>query len=177
MSQETTTPTAPPQALTQEGNADATTRTPTTVRASGASSTPSVSGMGGTGGTTHIADEVVARIAGLAAREVSGVHDMAAPGAGGAFATLTGRVTGQEQTDKGVAVEVGQTECIVDLTIVTDFGASIPQVSEALRRNVSGRVTAMTGLTTKEVNINVVDLYVPQLGQTQGQDAGQTRVQ
>ncbi len=168
MTQETSTPTAPVPAPARGGDAAVAARTPNAVGAATAA---------GTGGATHIADAVVARIAGLAAREVSGVHDMAAPGAGGAFATLTGRVTGQEQTDKGVAVEVGQTECIVDLTIVVDFGASIPQVSEALRRTVSGRISAMTGLTTKEVNINVVDLYVPQREQTQGQDAGQTRVQ
>ncbi len=168
MTQETSAPTAPVHALARGGNADVAARTPDPVGAATAA---------GTGGATHIADAVVARIAGLAAREVSGVHDMAASGAGGAFATLTGRVTGQEQTDKGISVEVGQTECIVDLSIVVDFGASIPQVSEALRRNVGGRISAMTGLTTKEVNINVVDLYVPQQSQMQGQDSGQTRVQ
>jgi len=120
--------------------------------------TPVTSGVGG---TTKIADSVVARIAGLATREVPGVRDMAATGAGGAIAGLAGRMTGSDPLDRGVAVQVGEVECIVDLTIVVDYGASIPQVADAIRRNVNGRIGAMTGLTTKEVNINVTDLYFP----------------
>jgi len=46
---------------------------------------------------------------------------------------------------------------------------SIPQVAEAIRRNVSGRIEAMTGLRTKEVNINVADLYFPDEDQQQQQ--------
>jgi len=146
MTQEhTSTPTASAPAM-RSGSTDVTTRTPPTS---------------GVGGTTKIADSVVARIAGLAAREVSGVHDMTSTGLGQAFGGLTGRVTGQDQMDRGVAVQVGEVECIVDLNLVVDYQASIPQVAEAIRRNVSGRIEAMTGLRTKEVNINVADLYFP----------------
>jgi len=123
----------------------------------------------GVGGVTKIADSVVSRIAGLAAREVPGVHDMTATGLSQAFGGLTGRVTGQDQMDKGVAVQVGDVECIVDLNLVIDYEASIPQVAEAIRRNVSGRIGAMTGLQTKEVNINVADLYFPDQSQDQKQ--------
>lgn len=115
----------------------------------------------GIGGTTKIDDSVVARIAGLAAREVPGVHDMTSTGLSQAFGGLTGRVTGQDQRDKGVAVQVGEVEAIVDLSIVVDYESSIPQVADAIRRNVSNRLGAMTGLQTKEVNINVGDLYFP----------------
>lgn len=147
----TSTPTASAPAV-RSGSTDVTMRTPTTS---------------GVGGTTKIADSVVARIAGLATREVAGVHDMAATGAGGAFAGLTNRVTGSDPLDRGVAVQVGEIECIVDLTIVVDYGASIPQVSDAIRRNVSGRIGAMTGLQAKEVNISVTDLFFPDQGQPQ----------
>ncbi len=114
---------------------------------------------GGIGGTTKIADSVVSRIAGLAAREVPGVHDLTTTGIGSAFGNIAGRVTGQDQADRGVAVQVGDVECIVDLNIVVDYEASIPRVAEALRRNVNGRIKGMTGLDTKEININVADLY------------------
>lgn len=116
---------------------------------------------GGVGGTTKIADSVVARIAALAAREVPGVHDLASTGIGSTFGNIANRVTGQDQTEKGVGVQVGDIECIVDLSIVVDYGASIPQMAVALRRNISGRIRAMTGLDTKEVNINVTDLSFP----------------
>lgn len=121
----------------------------------------------GVGGTTKIADSVVSRIAGLAAREVAGVHDMTSTGLGQAFGNIAGKVTGQDQTDKGVQVQVGEMECIVDLNIVVDYEASIPQVATALRRNIGSRIKAMTGLETKEVNINVADLFFP--GQDQEQ--------
>jgi len=116
-------------------------------------------GAGSIGGTTKIADSVVSRIAGLAAREVPGVHDLTTTGIGQAFGNIAGRVTGQDQADRGVAVQVGDVECIVDLNIVVDYEASIPRVAEALRRNVNGRIKGMTGLDTKEININVADLY------------------
>ena len=58
-------------------------------------------------------------------------------------------------------MQVGEVEAIVDLSIVVDYESSIPQVADAIRRNVSNRLGAMTGLQTKEVNINVGDLYFP----------------
>ncbi len=135
--------------------------TPTAMAATSSTTSVRTTGSSGVGGVTKIADSVVARIAGLAAREVPGVHDMTSTGLGQAFGGLTGRVTGQDQMDRGVAVQVGEVECIVDLNLVVDYQASIPQVAEAIRRNVSGRIEAMTGLNTKEVNINVADLYFP----------------
>ena len=146
MTQERTTLSAQP--------AESTGLVVTRIGDSAATSAP-----GGVGGTTKIADSVVSRIAGLAAREVPGVHDMTATGIGSAFGSIAGRVTGNDQMDKGVQVQVGEVECIVDLNIVVDYEASIPQVATALRRNVGGRIKAMTGLETKEVNINVADLY------------------
>jgi uncharacterized alkaline shock family protein YloU len=43
-----------------------------------------------------------------------------------------------------------------------DYGVSIPQVAEAVRRNIISRLEAMTGLNVKEVNIDVTDLYFPE---------------
>ena len=125
----------------------------------------------GVGGTTKIADSVVARISGLAAREVAGVHDLTPAGFTQSFGSIAGRVTGQDQLERGVVVQVGEVECIVDLNIVVDYEASIPQVAEAIRRNVSNRLQAMTGLQAKEVNINVADLYFPGQEEPQQQPA------
>jgi hypothetical protein len=71
-------------------------------------------------------------IAGLAAREVAGGQDLTPAGLTQAFGTITGRMTGQDQLERGVAVQVGEVECIVDLNIVVDSGASIPQLADAL---------------------------------------------
>jgi len=59
----------------------------------------------------------------------------------------------------------------VDLDIVTYYGESIVEVTDAVRRNVADRLEAMTGLEVTEVNINVDDIYVE--GQDDQQDAGQ----
>lgn len=115
-----------------------------------------------TQGKTTIADSVVAKIVGIAAREVEGVHDLVTSGAGAAISGLATRMTGGDQRSQGVNVEVGEREAAVDLNIVVDYGVSIPQVAEAVRRNIISRVAAMTGLVVKEVNIAVTDLYFPQ---------------
>ncbi len=115
-----------------------------------------------TQGRTTIADSVVAKIVGIAAREVDGVQDLVSTGAGATISGLAGRVTGGDQRAQGVSVEVGEREAAVDLSMVVIYGVSIPQVADAVRRNIINRVGAMTGLVVKEVNIAVTDLYFPQ---------------
>jgi len=110
-------------------------------------------------GRTAIADLVVAKIAGRATREVSGVHEIVTQGVGGAISGLAQRMTGGERSAQGVNVDVGEHEAAIDLRIIVDYGASIPQVAESIRRNVASRVKAMTGLTVTEVNIDVADLF------------------
>jgi len=113
-------------------------------------------------GKTTIADIVVAKIAGLAAREVAGVHELVTQGVGGAVTGLAQRVTGADTRSQGVNVEVGEREAAIDLRLTVDYGVSIPQVAEAVRRNIMSRLEAMTGLIVKEVNIDVTDLYFPE---------------
>ena len=56
---------------------------------------------------------------------------------------------------------VGEIEAAVDLGMSVDYGENIPQVADAVRSNIIGRMQAMTGLIVKEVNIDVTDLYFP----------------
>lgn len=106
-------------------------------------------------GKTSIADGVVAKVADIAAREVRGVHDLAG-GATGTFRRLT---PGLDDRGTGAAVEVGEREAIVDLSLVVEYGVSIPDVSEAVRQNVIDRLQYITGLEVKEVNVEVTDLF------------------
>jgi uncharacterized alkaline shock family protein YloU len=122
-------------------------------------------------GQTSIADAVVTKVAGLAAREVSGVHDLGG-GTARAVGSVTQRVGIGDPRAQGVSVEVGQREAAVDLTLVVEYGESIPEVAEAVREQVIKRVEGITGLSVTEVNINVNDLYFP--GDEQPEEA--TRV-
>ncbi|HEY7976305.1 MAG TPA: Asp23/Gls24 family envelope stress response protein [Ktedonobacterales bacterium] len=121
-------------------------------------------------GKTVIADSVVAKIAGAAAREIDGVHDLI-PMSAGAIAGIAGRFGRSDQRSTGVSVEVGQREAAIDLNMTVEYGVSIPEVAEAVRQNIIERVRGMSGLIVKEVNINAADLYFP------GEEAAPPRVQ
>ena len=113
-------------------------------------------------GATKIADTVVAKIAGLAAREIPGVQAMGA-GTARTMGALRSRIpgsSGQPAVSQGVAVEVGERQAAIDLDLVTYYGQSIVDVADAVRRNVIDRLEAMTGLDVTEVNITIDDLYV-----------------
>ena len=146
------------------------------ARATDAGSTPSATTLVTEQGKTTVADVVVAKIAGIAAREVAGVHELLAQGPVGALAGAYQRATGGDQRAHGVNVEVGEREAAVDLRMTVDYGVSIHQVAEAVRRNIINRVQAMTGLTVREVNIAVDDLFFPEEAQL-AQPPAEPRVQ
>ena len=111
-------------------------------------------------GTTTIADTVVSKIAGIAAREISGVHDLGG-GASRAVGAVRERIPGSRTNlSQGVAVEVGERQAAVDLDIVAEYGVSIADLAAAIRRNVVGSVERMTGLEVTEVNITVHDIFM-----------------
>jgi uncharacterized alkaline shock family protein YloU len=113
-------------------------------------------------GSTTIQDSVVSKIAGIAAQEVDGIR--MGSGASQTASNLLGSipgVSGGGQT-QGVSVEVGQEEAALDLTLTTAYGRSIPQLSEAVRRNVINRVESLVGLRVTEVNITVSNVFFPE---------------
>ena len=136
-----------------------------TVSPSGGSSLATPSGGGDLiteKGRTSIADAVVAKIAGIATREVSGVHEMG-KGALRAFSAMKGKLPGQSSTPpatQGVSVEVGERQAAIDLDFVVEYGVSIPDVAESVRENVTQRVEGMTGLEVTEVNCTVDDVFL-----------------
>ena len=111
-------------------------------------------------GTTTIADGVVAKVAGIAAREVRGVHNLGG-GTARAVGAVTQRVGLSDDRTQGVSVEVGEQETAVDLTVVIEYGESIPEVTNEIRENVVKRLEGITGLRATEVNVAVNDLYFP----------------
>ncbi|PXY36143.1 Asp23/Gls24 family envelope stress response protein [Prauserella flavalba] len=113
-------------------------------------------------GMTTIATTVVRRIAGMAAREVSGVHELGG-GAARALGALRERVPGASASaGQGVSVEVGEKQAAIDLRVVVDYGVPIPAVARAIRANAIAAVEDMTGLEVVEVNIAVEDVHLPE---------------
>ncbi len=104
-------------------------------------------------GEVQIADDVVAIIAGLAATDVKGV------------ASLVGNVTneiisklGKKNLGKGIKVEVVNNVVTVDMSIVLEYGYSIPKTSEQVQEKVKSAIENMTGLTVEEVNVRIASV-------------------
>jgi uncharacterized alkaline shock family protein YloU len=143
---------------------------PDTTETSTSSAAPTVGGASspkGSGGrlatergATTIADIVVTKVAGIAAREVGGVHRL-----GGAVARALGAVTQRlqapENSTQGVSVSVTDSDATVALTVIIDYGESIPDVAQEIRDNVIRRIEGTTGLTVTAVDVAVTDLYFP----------------
>ncbi|MFI0464182.1 Asp23/Gls24 family envelope stress response protein [Saccharopolyspora sp. 5N102] len=113
-------------------------------------------------GRTSIAALVVQKIAGIAAREIAGVHAMGG-GVSRAFGAIKERIPGAgtgTSAVSGVQVEVGEKQVAVDLDIVVEYGSSIVDLARSVRRNVINGVERMTGLEVIEVNISVNDIHL-----------------
>lgn len=111
-------------------------------------------------GKTTIADIVVSKIAGIAAREVSGVHDLGG-GASRAVGAIRDRIPGSRTNhSQGVSVEVGERQAAVDIQLVAEYGVSIADLADGIRQNVISAVERMTGLDVTEVNLDVQDIYL-----------------
>jgi uncharacterized alkaline shock family protein YloU len=123
-------------------------------------------------GVTTIRDNVVSRIAGMAAREVEGVY------MGGSASRTTGgileNITGSEAQTRGVSVEVGRTEVAIDLKMGIDYGKNIPQTVDEVRRKITDRVQNMTGLKVVECNSTITDIVFPD-GEGRGEEDGRSR--
>ncbi len=126
------------------------------------SSSVVVSQSSTTKGKTTIANGVVAKVVGIAAREIDGVQDVVSTGAGASITGLATRVTRGDTRAQGVSVEVGEREAAASINLIVIYGVSIPQIAEAVRRNIIDRVEAMTGLKVITVDISVSDLYFPE---------------
>lgn len=113
-------------------------------------------------GVTTLDETVVAKIAGMAAREVPGVHDMG-NAARRVFSAVTERIpNAQTNVTGGIGVEKGETQTAIDVTVVVEYGASIVEVGNAIRQNIIEQVEGTTGLEVLEVNVNVTDVHLPQ---------------
>lgn len=110
----------------------------------------------GTTGNVRISDDVVAIIAGMAATDIPGVAGMSGGLVGG-----IAEILGKKNLAKGVKVEVGEREAAVDLYMIMEFGARIPDVALEVQEKVKQAIEAMTGLEVVEVNVHVQGVEFP----------------
>ncbi|MBQ9885763.1 MAG: Asp23/Gls24 family envelope stress response protein [Lachnospiraceae bacterium] len=106
-------------------------------------------------GMVQIADDVVAAIAGIAAKEVEGVYSIASGNIQNEIARFRGR-----NSSKGVSVELLDTNVSVALSLIMDYGYSIPQVTSQVQDKVKTAIENMTGLSVIDVNIKVTGVNI-----------------
>lgn len=146
------------QPRTHRGNNETTEKgTVTIARAAAEGEDP--------GGRIQIGDEVVATIAGLAARQVPGLFSLGKP-------RLVSFGNGQR---RGVTAEVGKAEAALDLDVVINYDCDLRETAGQLRRLIGDEVDRMAGRKVVEVNINVVDVQLPDQGQEAKPDQRRVR--
>jgi len=110
------------------------------------------------GGTTNIEAEVIGAIAGVSAQAVQGVASL---GTTSLRRTLRERLGAAERKARGVEVEVGTREAILDINLTVVYGYSIPSIVVQVRQNVADRLLNLCGLISKEINIRVIGIDFP----------------
>ncbi len=110
-------------------------------------------------GKTVINDAVIAKVAGIAARDVSGVY-----GLGGGAARALGAIReAMNNTDltQGVKVEVGETQVAVDVSIVAEYPVPLQTVAAGVRAAIISAIETLVGMDVTEVNVNINDVHLP----------------
>ncbi|MGW2251233.1 Asp23/Gls24 family envelope stress response protein [Kitasatospora sp. NPDC001660] len=112
-------------------------------------------------GRTALAVGVIEKIAGMAAREVSGIHALGS-GLARTFGAMRDRVPGgRPGIGRGIKAEVGEKQTAIDIALVVEYGVVIPELARQVRENIINAVERMTGLEVVEVNIAVNDVHLP----------------
>jgi len=108
-------------------------------------------------GNIVIENEVIARIAGLAAMECYGVVGMAAKRLRDGLVHLLK----MENLSKGVNVETLENGgLVVSLHIIVDYGTNIVAITNSLKENVKYKVEETVGMPVAEVNILIEGVRV-----------------
>ncbi|AYE50983.1 Asp23/Gls24 family envelope stress response protein [Priestia megaterium] len=104
--------------------------------------------------TLTFEDQVIKKIAGIAANEIKGILSMS----GGFMSGLTDRFRSTEDITKGINAEVGEKQVALDLKVIVEYGKNVPVIFSEIVNNVKKSVHEMTGLEVVEVNMHVEDV-------------------
>ena len=102
-------------------------------------------------GNIKISIDVVSTIAGVATMSCDGVYGMAGTFAG----DIAERLGAKRNPNKGVKVDMSETNASVDLYVIVKYGVRIPELAWEIQESVKNNIESMTGLTVDKVNIHI----------------------
>ena len=103
-------------------------------------------------GRIRLSEDVVATIAGIAARDVPGIHSLG----------KSRIISFGDRPTRGIEAEVGAKQAAFDLDVVIEYGCDIRKVAAELRRRIADEVNKMAGREVVEINLNVIDIKLPE---------------
>ncbi|MDR0999674.1 MAG: Asp23/Gls24 family envelope stress response protein [Clostridiales bacterium] len=107
-------------------------------------------------GVITIENEVVARIAGLAAMDCYGIVGMAAKNIKDGLVQLLK----MESLSKGVALKINDDSIVIGLHIIVEYGTNIAAIADSIVSTVKYRVEENIGMPVAEVNVFVEGVRV-----------------
>lgn len=107
-------------------------------------------------GAIHIANDVLADLAGYAALESYGVVGMASPTLAEGVAQLLPR----QKLRKGIKITSADEGVSVDLYVVIEHGTQLTEVSHSLANRVRYVLTDTADVAVKDVEVHVMDVKV-----------------
>lgn len=110
-------------------------------------------------GRTVISEIAVAKVVGIAARSVAGVHALGS-GTSRSIGAIR-EVVGATDLTQGVKVEVGESQVAVDLVLLAEYGYPLQALANTVRAAVYAGVEELVGRDVIEVNIEITDVFIP----------------
>ncbi|MFT7764309.1 Asp23/Gls24 family envelope stress response protein [Clavibacter tessellarius] len=110
-------------------------------------------------GDTVVTDGVVAKVAGLAVRDIPGVHAL-----GGGAARVIGQLRdriGQTDLTQGISVEAEEAGVSFQVTLVAEYGVPLQDVAADVRAAITDAVTELVGRPVMRVDVTIADIVLP----------------
>jgi len=108
------------------------------------------------GDSIRISSEVIAVIAGIVSSDIPGIAGMSGGLVGGIAEKL-----GRKDLTKGIKVHVDGDNVTIDMNVIAEYGSSIVESTDKLKKSIRGNVEKTTGLKVQAININVLGINIP----------------
>ncbi len=108
------------------------------------------------GDSIRISSEVIAVITSIISSDIPGVAGMS----GGVVGGIAERL-GRKDMTRGIKVQVDEDKVSIDLSIIVEYGISIVETTDKLKKEIRGTVEKTTGLKVQSININVLGINIP----------------